>query len=123
MAATVQTLILEGESGNTMMISCYFGGADAAGYIVPVSSYLAAGAASPKNFTIPERMRIKYLTGPATGTIRVLADGVATPMLLNVAAIIAKAADAAISYGVLRGVGPTGAKTQYSLVVEVAMAA
>jgi hypothetical protein len=123
MGATVQTLILEGvNTKSAYSVSCYFAGADAAGYVVPVSQYLAAGAGSPTEFTIPEPCRIKYMTGPATGTLLLLADGVITPIRLPMASILAKAADSDVRWGNLAG-SRGGARIKYRLQVEVAMAA
>jgi len=123
MGATVQNLVLQGaKTGNTYSISCYFAGADAAGYVVPVSQYLAAGASSPSEFTIPEPCFIKYMTGPATGTLLLMADGVVTPIRLHMASVLAKAADAAARWGNLAG-SRNGARIKYRLVVETAMAA
>lgn len=123
MGATNPILVLQGKSGNTYNISLYFAGGDAAGYRVPATMYLAASSSSPTEWAIPEPCTIKYITGPATGTLRVLADGIATPLLLNTAAVIAKATDSQITWGNLAGVNAQGSKTKYTLVVEVAMAA
>jgi len=123
MGATVQNLVLQGaQSGNTYSISCYFAGADAAGYVVPVSQYLAAGATSPTEFTVPEPCFIKYMTGPATGTLMVMADGQVTPIRIHMASVIAKAADSNARWGNLAG-SRNGSRIKYRLVVEVAMAA
>ncbi len=122
MGATVQNLVLQGVSGATYSISLYFAGADAAGYVVPVSQYLAATASSEKEFTIPEPCFIKYVTGPATGTLIIMADGVVTPIRLHMATILAKASDSSARWGNLVGV-KGGIRTKYRLVVEVAMAA
>lgn len=122
MGATVQTMTLRGVSGSTYMVSLYFAGSDAAGYRVPASMYLAAASTSPTEFTIPEPCIIKHISGPATGTLRLLADGVATPILINTAAVISQAANASATFGQLAGV-KNGVRVRYSLVCEVAMAA
>jgi len=122
MGATVQTLTLRGVSGATYMISLYFAGGDAAGYRVPASTYLAAAATSSPQFTIPEPCIIKAISGPATGTLRVLADGMATPILINTAVAIAQVANASSEFGRLAGV-KNGVRVRYELAVEVAMAA
>lgn len=119
MGATTPTLVLISLDGKrTYSYSLYFAGGDAAGYRVPVSAYLAAASTSPVEFQVPEPVMIKYLTGPATGVLRVLSNGQATPLLLNTAAVIAKASDANVTWGQLNG-----GNNRYSLVVEVAMAA
>lgn len=122
MGATLQTMTLQGQSGSMYSLSLYFAGADAAGYRVPASQYLAAAATSNTRWTIPEPCRIISISGPATGTMRVLADGVATPILLNTAVIIASIARAGQHWGQLAGTRG-GRSIQYELAVEVAMAA
>ena len=122
MAASVQTMTLQGVSGSMYSVSLYFAGADAAGYRVPASQYLAAAATSNTRWTVPEPCRIVSVSGPATGTMRVLADGIATPILLNTAVIIASIARAGQHWGQLAG-SKNGRTINYELAVEVAMAA
>lgn len=119
MGATVQTVIIQHNDGSTSMVSAYFAGSDAAGYIVPVLQGGAAGAGSPTEFKIPAPGFIKYVTGPATGTLQMWVNGQPTNIFLNTAAIITKASDGAARYGNLVG----GPQRSYQLRVAVAMAA
>jgi hypothetical protein len=124
MGATVQTMTLVGmKTGQVYNVSLYFAGGDAAGYRVPASQYLAAAATSNPRFVIPEPCVIRQISGPATGTMRLLADGAATPILLNTAQILASVANPNAVWGQLRGIAADGHAIQYELAVEVAMAA
>lgn len=122
MGATTQVLELTGVSGAKYGLSCYFAGGDAVNYIVPCTFNGAATAASPTDFVIPEPCRITYMSGPATGTLTVDADGMPTPININTASVIAQAARASASYGNLAG-SKNGGKVRYRLRVVVAMAA
>ena len=122
MGATTPTLTLQGVSGAMYSISLYFAGGDAAGYRVPSSQYLAAAATSNTRWTVPEPCRIISISGPATGVLRVLADGIATPILINTAVVIASIARSGQHWGQLAGMRQ-GRTIQYELAVEVAMAA
>lgn len=120
MGATTPTLTLrERSTGQVKALSCYFAGADAAGYVVPVTGTGVAGAGSPKDFMLPPGVwDIVYLTGPATGVIRPHCNGEPGPIALNTASIISMVARNN-THGSIRG----GTNFRYSLVVEIAMAA
>jgi len=122
MAATVQTILLKGVSGAKYQLSAYFAGADAVGYIVPTTFNGAASAASGKDFVLPEPCQIEHITGPATGTMTIDANGMPTPINLNTAAILAMVTRAGMTYGNLKAF-QNGTAIRYSLRVTVAMAA
>ena len=121
MAASVQTLQIRhtNPAQGVTMVSCYFAGADAVGYIVPVLLGGAAAATSPTEFRIPAQGVIEFISGPATGTLQLWVNGQPTPIFLNTATIISQAAVSNKNYGLLAG----GAQRAYQLRVAVAMAA
>jgi hypothetical protein len=118
MAATTPVIYLRGNrSGMVYGLSCYFAGGDAVNYIVPCTFNGVASATSPTDFVIPEPCKIEYMSGPATGTVTIDADGMPTPININTAAVIAMAANATMQYGNLAG------NKRYRLRVTIAMAA
>ena len=122
MGATVATLQLQGVSGAYYGVSLYFAGADAAGFIAPANMYGAAVSSSPVDFVLPEPCRIVgWGAGPTSGTITIDADGMPTPINLNVAAMIAAAA-APRTWGQLAAI-KNGSKVRYRVRVLVAMSA
>jgi hypothetical protein len=122
MGATTQVLELTGVSGAKYGLSCYFAGGDAVNYIVPCTFNGAATASSPNDFVIPEPCRITYISGPATGTLTIDADGLPTPININTASVIAQAARPGSTFGNLAG-SKNGGRVRYRLRVVVAMAA
>jgi hypothetical protein len=122
MGATVQTIQLRGVSGAVYQLSAYFAGGDAIGYIVPTTFNGAASATSGKDFVLPEPCRIENVTGPATGTFTIDANGMPTPININTASVIAMVARAGVTYGNLKAFNGNAA-IRYSLRVTVAMAA
>lgn len=122
MGATVATLMLQGVSGSYYGVSLYFAGADAAGYIAPANMYGTATSSSPPDFTIPEPCRIVgWGAGPTTGIITIDADGMPTPLNLNVATMIARAANPT-PFGQLAG-QKAGSRVRYRVRVLGAMSA
>jgi len=122
MGATVATLQLQGVSGAYYGVSLYFAGSDAAGYIAPANMYGTAASTSPVDWTLPEPCRIVgWGAGPTTGLITIDADGMPTPINLNVAAMIAAAA-AHRSWGQLAGI-KNGSKVRYRVRVLSTMSA
>ena len=122
MGATVATLQLQGISGQYYGVSLYFAGADAAGYIAPANLYGTATATSPTDFTLPEPCRIVgWGAGPTTGIVTIDADGMPTPLNLNVASMISAAA-APRTWGQLASV-KGGSRVRYRVRVLSAMSA
>lgn len=122
MGATVATLQLQGVSGAYYGVSLYFAGADAAGYIAPANMYGTAEATSPVDFVLPEPCRIVgWGAGPTTGLITIDADGMPTPLNLNVASMISAAA-APRTWGQLAAV-KNGSRVRYRVRVLSAMSA
>ena len=122
MAATVATLQLQGVSGQYYGVSLYFAGSDAAGYIAPANLYGTATTTSPTDFTLPEPCRIVgWGAGPTTGIVTIDADGMPTPLNLNVASMIA-AASAPRTWGQLAAL-KGGSRVRYRVRVLSAMSA
>ena len=103
MGATTPMIHLRGRSGAAYTLSAYYAGADAAGYIVPVTWNGTATASSPKDFVLPEPCIIEYMTGPATGVLTVDANGMPTPISINLATVISMVAMPGKNFGQLRG--------------------
>jgi hypothetical protein len=123
MGATAATIGLRGVSGAYYGLSAYFAGADAAGYIAPVTMTGVATAASPTDFVVPEPVRIvSWTAGPTTGTITIDSDGMPTPININVAGAIAAAANPNAVFGQLRGTDQKG-RIRYRIRVTGAMSA
>lgn len=107
------------ETGQTVTLGLYYAGADAVGYIVPCSFSGVASANSPKDFKLPSGIwTIQYISGPATGKIRLWCNGAPGPVALDMQSVIAMAASG-VTYGRFRG----GSQFAYMFVVESAMAA
>jgi len=122
MGATVGTLMLQGLSGAYYGVSLYFAGADAPGYIAPANLIGSAAATSPTDFVLPEPCRIiGWGAGPTTGIITIDADGMPTPINLNVATMIDRAANP-LPYGQLAGI-KAGSKVRYRVRVLSTMSA
>jgi len=122
MAASVATLQLQGISGAYYGVSLYFAGSDAAGYIAPANLYGTAGSTSPTDFVLPEPCRIMgWGAGPTTGIVTIDADGMPTPINLNVASMIAAAA-ASRTWGQLAAV-KNGSRVRYRVRVLSTMSA
>jgi len=119
MAATTPIMVLQGVSGQTYTLGLYFAGGDVVGYQVPCTFNGVANANSSKDFTLPEPCVIKYVSGPATGRLQVEANGLPTPIQIDLAVVIAKVADPNARWGQLRG----GPGIRYALRVVANMAA
>jgi len=118
MGATTNYMKLRNRSnGQTMSISYYCAGGDAAGYVCPVQIAGAATTGSNKVFILPPgQWDIVDVTGPATGTIRVMDNGMPSKVAIELASTIAMRG-ANFTHGTI----PGGANL--SLQVEVALAA
>lgn len=119
MGATTPIIVFQGVSGQTYTLGLYYAGGDAIGYQVPCTFNGVATANSSKDFTLPEPCVIKYVSGPATGRIQVEANGLPTPIQMDMAVVIAQVANPAARWGQLRG----GQTVRYALRVTSAMAA
>ena len=119
MGATTPIMVLQGVSGQTYTLGLYFAGGDAIGYQVPCTFNGVATVNSSKDFTLPEPCVITYMSGPATGRIQVEANGLPTPIQLDLAVVLAKVANPNARWGQLRG----GPAIRYALRVTAAMAA
>lgn len=118
-ATTPYMMLRERRSGQTQTLGLYYAGGDTAGYVVPTTPVGAAGASSPKDFTLPEGVwDITYITGPSTGKIRFYCNGQPGPIALDMASVIAM-----VSRPVTHGAMVGGTKFRYSIIVEATMAA
>lgn len=124
MGATAGTLLMRGrKSGRPYSLSLYFAGADAAQYIAPASFAGVAIATSDPRWVVPEPVIVTgWQAGPTTGTITIDSDGMATPINMNVAAMIAAAANPNNNFAELKGVDRNG-RISYRVRVLGAMSA
>jgi len=77
------------ETGQTVTLGLYYAGADTVGYIVPCSMSGVASANSPKDFKLPSGVwTIQYISGPASGKIRLWCNGAPGPIALDMASVI-----------------------------------
>lgn len=119
MGATTPYMTLRNRQGQTITVNLYYAGGDAAGYIVPCSMSGVASSGSPQDFVLPDgEWTIQYITGPATGKIRLWANGSPGPIALDMATVIAAVASGN-TYGKING----GSRFRFSIIVEAAMAA
>lgn len=119
MGATTPYIQFKSTSGQMVTLSAYFAGGDAAGYQVPVSGSGVAAATNNPSFQLPPgTWTIAYATGPATGKLRLWANGSPGPVALDMASVIAQAASGN-TYGRFKG----GSQFSFMFVVEAAMAA
>jgi hypothetical protein len=119
MGASTPVMVMRGASGVMYSRMFYFAGGDLPGYRAPTSEYGVPIATDDTRFKVKEPCTIVTMSGPATGSLRILKDGkadVKNPAVLNTAVILQYVSKPDQKWGTLLP------GLEYELAVEVQMA-
>jgi len=120
MGATTPTVTFESSNGQIIAMCAYCAGGDAIGTVIPIQAQGTATANSPSSFQLPPgTWTLRYISGPATGVLRLWCNGSPGPIAYNLATVIAQVASGLRAGGAFKG----GSQYNYSFVVDTALAA